>query len=142
MKINIHREFSERQKHQKQNGKWTNNVGESSERRTDARYFVQLAPESPLRKSSDVLYDDSSYDSFHNYETGKLFPYNLYRSSNGNFQSRMSRLSPCSYRRASRKVQAAVFHFKNKSGTMRNQKSCLNMQSAWNVIDSFLINAN
>lgn len=34
--------------------------------------FIKLAPESPLRKSSDVLHDDSSYDSFHNYETGEF----------------------------------------------------------------------
>lgn len=46
--------------------------------------LIKLAPESPLRKSSDILYDDSSYDSFHNYETGEfvaLLPFSL----NGKF---------------------------------------------------------
>lgn len=32
---------------------------------------VQLAPESPLRKSLEMQHDESSYDSFHNYETGE-----------------------------------------------------------------------
>jgi hypothetical protein len=34
--------------------------------------IYKLAPESPLMKHHDVLHDDSSYDSFHNYETGEF----------------------------------------------------------------------
>lgn len=60
----------------KKNGKWNNNVGESSipedrSQRSATTYFVKLAPESPLRKSVELLHDDNSYDSFHNYETGR-----------------------------------------------------------------------
>lgn len=66
------REISDHQKQQK-NGKWNGNVGESSNRSRGMEYTIyKLAPESPLMKHHDILHDDSSYDSFHNYETGEL----------------------------------------------------------------------
>lgn len=87
--------ISDLQKLQKQNGKWNTNVGETSNRPKDLSYYVKLAPESPLRKSTDVLNDESSYDSFHNYETGELMrhigtlpiSFLIVDTTSGNFQS-------------------------------------------------------
>lgn len=55
---------------QQKNGKW-NNVGESSNLQSRVSYFVKLAPESPNHKPVEMYNDESSYDSFHNWETGK-----------------------------------------------------------------------
>jgi hypothetical protein len=67
------------QRQQKQqNGKWNNIGGESSNRRssTTLAYYVKLAPESPLGKSHyELCHDESSYDSFHNWETGKQWKF-------------------------------------------------------------------
>lgn len=68
VKFSTHRDILD-QKHQKQNGKWNNNVGESSKGLQS--YYIKLAPESPRDRISDVQHDESSYDSFHNYETGE-----------------------------------------------------------------------
>ena len=63
---NLHsREFLDVQKLQK-SGKWNGN-GEPSD-----FTVYKLAPESPLMKGHEVHHDESSYDSFHNYETGEL----------------------------------------------------------------------
>lgn len=71
--FSITRTISDVQKQKKQNGKWNNNVGEpSTNRRLPMWNVFELAPESPLRKSLEVPHDESSYDSFHNYETGEL----------------------------------------------------------------------
>lgn len=72
-----HREFFllDFKKQSQQNGKWNNNVGESSAtnfRSMLSSYIVKLAPESPCNRSYEHhAHDESSYDSFHNWETGK-----------------------------------------------------------------------
>lgn len=66
-----HREFLD---HKCKNGKWNHHVGET--RRSAIKpYFVKLAPESPPGKTN-VICDESSYDSFHNYETGECWNFN------------------------------------------------------------------
>lgn len=123
-----HREFSDRQKQQKQNGKWNNNVGESSNRPKYSPYYVKLAPESPLRKSYDILHDESSYDSFHNYETGEL----VHLHCRQFFPS----LSITEWKFPIITLFIHSFTEKSASGVFRSKqretrlKSCLNMQSA------------
>jgi hypothetical protein len=71
LRENLHSvNISDLQRQQK-SGKWNGNVGETSSRRMEYTIY-KLAPESPLMKHHDVLHDDSSYDSFHNYETGEF----------------------------------------------------------------------
>lgn len=70
-----HRDIFPDLKKQPKCGKWTN-VGESSTTNFCSNmfsYVVKLAPESPHNNKSYgiVNHDESSYDSFHNYETGK-----------------------------------------------------------------------
>lgn len=73
---NLHsREILDVQKQQK-SGKWNGN-GEPSNRRTEYTVY-KLAPESPLMKHHEVHHDESSYDSFHNYETGEFKTNQIY----------------------------------------------------------------
>lgn len=54
-------------KNRSKHGKWNHNDGETSNRRSAAKpFYYKLAPETPLPASLD----ESSYDSFHNLETG------------------------------------------------------------------------
>jgi hypothetical protein len=55
-------------KNQQKSGKWNN--GESSNLQSTFPYIIKLAPESPTNKPIEA-HDESSYDSFHNWETGK-----------------------------------------------------------------------
>lgn len=62
--------FLDYRKNKSKCGKWNHNVGESSNRRSARKpyFYYRLAPETPL----PALFDESSYDSLHNYETGNF----------------------------------------------------------------------
>lgn len=71
---NIVKIISDLQKLQKNNGKWNSGESSTNFRSNMFSYVVKLAPESPGNKSYDIFnHDESSYDSFHNWETGKYF---------------------------------------------------------------------